>query len=171
MPFHCDNLELCRYLNLQWINNPTSPKPQICHGAGTGRQTVIWDPWWGTGKAGDLDLGMHWWLVRNNCSAWNLKGFSLCGTHLQVCDRESQSKFCVSGFWWPCPSWEWLAYLLSWKFWLWPWLTCFFEKLFAPWPPGSLLITPHIVLCSVRHICGDCLQVCISVLQCLVSNL
>lgn len=67
MPSHYDKFELCRFLNLQWINNPMSPKPQICHGAGTVRQTVVCGPWWGMGKAGDLDLAVHWWLVRSGC--------------------------------------------------------------------------------------------------------
>lgn len=76
MPSHYANLELCRYLNLQWINNPMSPKCQICHGTGTVRQSVICGPWWGRGEAGDLDLGMHWWLVRNNCVQQEIwKGF------------------------------------------------------------------------------------------------
>lgn len=171
MPSHYDNLELCRYLNLQWINNPMSPKPQICHGAGTARQTVICGPWWGRGNAGDLDLGMHWWLVRNDCVQWEIwKGFLYVAPIFRCVTGNHSQNFVFLDF-------EGLGHSGN------GWLICCHENAgcdlgwlafwatFDLWPPGSLSITVNIILYSTIAICGNCLQVCISVLECLVSNL
>lgn len=86
------------------------------------------------------------------CSARNLKRFSLCDTHPQVCDRESQSKLCVAEFWKAWPFWEWLGYLLSWKCWLWPWLTCFLRNFWFLAARISINHTIHYTMFSSSYL-------------------
>lgn len=62
MPSYYDNLELCRYLNLPWVILWALSLRSVMGLAQWGSGPCNCGPWWG--KAGDLDLGMHWWLVR-----------------------------------------------------------------------------------------------------------
>lgn len=60
------------------ISSPKFPKPQSCHRASTVVQAVTHGPQRGPGKAGNTDVGMHWWEARDGqgCTARSMEGFS-----------------------------------------------------------------------------------------------
>lgn len=97
-------------------------------------QAVIQGPLWGTGKAEGLDVGMHWWEVRNVCvcSARDLNEFSKCVTS-GLCVTGNQSwNFLFLHFEGLGHSfWGWLACLLSWDCWLWPSPNYFLRKFWS----------------------------------------
>lgn len=102
-------------------------------------------PWWGRGEAGDLDLGMHWWLVRNNCVQQEIWKRFLYVAPIFRCVAGNHSQNFVfldfegldhSGNGWLICSYENTGCDLGWLA---------FGETFDLWSPGS----PSITLCCI----------------------